>query len=245
MKEYPEQLHTFDSCLGGSTISAYIREGTVDLNNVRAVVEADEYNFKGVPLEDGITVLDFGAHIGAASLLIASLGFPNVKIYAYEPLPENIELMKKNIALNNFQTIFPVAQAVDGKPGTIEIRYGDARTDSGSQHYFIGCPWYTLSEESCIVQAVSLENIFEEHKIERCRLIKLDCEGTELALFAQCPKEIFQRIDFLVGEHHFHRREILLEATKGVFEDVSCSYQSLPGSSEIGNFWFRRKGFSG
>ena len=62
-------------------------------------------------IKEDINVLDIGANIGYYVLMEASQ-LRNGKIYALEPDPRNIELLRKNIELNNFQNkvkILPLA----------------------------------------------------------------------------------------------------------------------------------------
>src|SRR5271156_3378543 len=44
--------------------------------------------------EEGKTVLDIGANVGAAALYFARL-FPNARIYAFEPAPDNFAVLER------------------------------------------------------------------------------------------------------------------------------------------------------
>lgn len=64
-------------------------------------------------LEDNMNVLDIGANIGYYAILEASL-LDSGRVYAFEPDPRNIEMLKKNIKLNNFSEkikLYPYAIA--------------------------------------------------------------------------------------------------------------------------------------
>jgi len=64
-------------------------------------------------LKHDMNVLDIGANIGYYVLLEASL-LDNGKVYAFEPDPRNIEILEKNIKINNFSekvSLFPYAVA--------------------------------------------------------------------------------------------------------------------------------------
>ena len=64
----------------------------------------------------GNIVIDLGAHIGVFSVYAALYGAE--KVYAYEPLKENYDLLVKNIAVNNLQDkIIPIQKAVTDKKG--------------------------------------------------------------------------------------------------------------------------------
>jgi len=64
-------------------------------------------------IKDDMNVLDVGANIGYYAILEASL-LNNGKVYAFEPDPRNIEMLKKNIKINNFSQkikLYPYAIA--------------------------------------------------------------------------------------------------------------------------------------
>ena len=56
-------------------------------------------------IRPNITILDIGANIGYYSLMILKLIGPNGKLIAVEPSPSNIEILKKNLNLNNYNDI--------------------------------------------------------------------------------------------------------------------------------------------
>ena len=50
-----------------------------------------------IRIEPGETWADLGANVGAFTCLAASLG---AKVYAFEPHPENFQLLEQNVKLN-------------------------------------------------------------------------------------------------------------------------------------------------
>lgn len=230
---YTREFTTFE----GKKLIFGLREGTADFDAVQSVVVEDEYNLKAIPFQDGDICIDIGAHIGSVSLLLASFG-KQLKIYAYEPLPENVEMIKKNAFMNGFGNIYPFLLAVGGKEGKLKIHYGDETTESGRRHHFIGNPNAVPWKGSYLADTTTLEKIFLDNKIEKCKLLKLDPEGEELNILEACPAEILKKIDYIVGEHHFVKRNKILQATKDLFEDITCPWQT---DTELGHFWFRNK----
>ena len=63
-------------------------------------------------INPGSTVLDLGAHHGYFSLLAARWVGKEGKVYAFEPAPENFQILKKNIEFNQFTNVLPVNKAV-------------------------------------------------------------------------------------------------------------------------------------
>ena len=53
----------------------------------------------------GMTVVDIGANLGYYVLIEASIIGETGKIYAIEPIPQNYEILKKNVRKNNYENI--------------------------------------------------------------------------------------------------------------------------------------------
>ena len=234
--DYPVYFQKFDTCFK-TTINCGLRERTADFNAVQSVAVQDEYNLREIPFEEGDVVIDIGAHIGSVSLLLASLD-TRLEIYAYEPLPENVDLLRKNAVMNGFTNIFPFLLAVGGEEGRKKIYYGDEATESGRCHHFFGNACGVPLKGFYEADVVTLAKIFLDNKIEKCKLVKLDTEGAELDILQACPLKVLRRIDYIVGEHHNVKREAILKATRGLFVDVPCPWQT---EVELGHFWFRNR----
>jgi hypothetical protein len=52
------------------------------------------------------------------------------------------------------------------------------------------------------VESITLDSIFARHRIEKCKLLKIDCEGSEyeILLGARC----LDRVEYLAGEFHIN-----------------------------------------
>lgn len=72
----------------------------------------------------GMTGIDLGANIGYYALMEAQLIGEEGKIYAIEPAPANIDLLKRNIKANGFEKRFVISQYLVGdrnEVGKLEI----------------------------------------------------------------------------------------------------------------------------
>jgi len=234
--DYPVYHQEFDTCFQ-TKLRFGLREGTADFNAVQSVAVQDEYDLRAIPFEDGDVVIDIGAGIGSMSLPLASLG-KRLKVFAYEPLPENVDLLRENAHANGLANVRAFLLAVGGEEEKLKIYYGDEDTESGRCHHFTGNVYGVPLKGFCEADATTLERIFLDNKIKKCKLVKIDTEGAELAILQACPPKILKRIDYLIGEHHFVKRGVVFKATKGLFEDVPCPWQT---EAELGHFWFRRR----
>ena len=122
----------------GVEVAIFTREGTNDWNTLYSCIAEDEYKIGELQVDHGkSTAVDIGAHAGGCSLAMLSRGF---KVIAVEPLPENAELIMKNVKANGWENNFTLhhkaINEVSGKE--VVLRYGNENTESGSHHRFIG-----------------------------------------------------------------------------------------------------------
>ena len=103
----------------------------------------------GFQIKDSDLILDIGAHIGVFSIF-ASRQVKNGKIYAFEPAPENFEMLRENIELNKAKNIIPFNKAVSDKNGKREIYFSSNPADTGG-HSFV-----FASKNKIIVETISL-----------------------------------------------------------------------------------------
>jgi hypothetical protein len=50
------------------------------------------------------------------------------------------------------------------------------------------------------IPSMSLDEVFSLHEIERCKLLKIDCEGMEYEILLGA--RVLNKVDYLVGEFH-------------------------------------------
>lgn len=153
-------------------------------------------------LERGIspeaTVIDIGANAGYFSLFAATK-FLQPRIFSYEPVPVNYAQLQRHCDLNAFVNIKCFPQAVAGKIGEINLSFdaNDSFTTSATM-------FKSMNEEdnSLKVPCVSLQTVMNENDIQKCDLLKMDCEGAEYDILYNCPVDYLQRIDQIAMEVH-------------------------------------------
>jgi FkbM family methyltransferase len=224
------------------------REGNADECTIQATYREDEYKFANYPPAPGQWMIDAGGYIGSTAILYAQL-YPQAKVIVIEPLPENCELIKKNIENNGLQDrIILIEKALFNSNGEkIQIYYRD-NSPIGVAHKFVGSSStkYTESVGSKFWEAetITLEKIFNDYKIEFVRLLKMDLECSEYKALENVPENILKKIHTIKGEYHNpdkalikYPRTALYNLVKNVFDDRS----SEPETNFIGAFEFERK----
>lgn len=122
-------------------------------------------------IKEGDVVVDVGANIGYYTLLFAKLVGPSGKVYAFEPHPENFQILKKNILENGYRNVILEKKAVSSKNG-IEKLYIDK--DMATRHSFLKS--FVTTSKFVEVDTITLDSYFGKKKVD---FVKIDVEGYE------------------------------------------------------------------
>jgi FkbM family methyltransferase len=142
------------------------------------------------------TILDLGANAGFTAIFLARK-FPEAELACVEPMPDNIQLLRKNLESNKVEaTVFPAAIAVED--GSIQMEIGTL--DYG--HKVAGITYGTaLTGHTLEVEAISVPTLLKKLNWERISLLKVDIEGYEGVLLKEnC--EWLTRVDAMCIECH-------------------------------------------
>lgn len=157
----------------------------------------------------GKTVVDAGAFIGDTALIFSELA-PN-RIISFEPVPENVELLKKTIQLNNLTNVTIEQVALGAKKGTVKMYV----CGMGST----GLPRdedRRIYKETIDLPVVALDQYAEEHGLTNIGLIKADIEGSEPDFLRGAKKVISEQRPILMiciyhNCHDFFGIKVMLE----------------------------------
>lgn len=130
----------------------------------------------------GNVVLDLGANIGYYAIMEAKRVGSSGKIYAIEPDPRNIELLKKNIKLNDMDKIFDLEEgAISNEDKKTEFILS-TKTNLSS---------FDLKKDTNNLNSISVQThdigSFLKNK-KRVDLIRMDIEGHEIEVFESLVK---------------------------------------------------------
>ena len=160
----------------------------------------DECYFKGLgcAVPERPVVLDVGANAGYFSLFALSR-FAGARVFAFEPMPVNFRLLARHRELNPDQAFTCLPQAVAGEPGELVLAYDAADAFTTSATVF---GEGSAQGDRIRVPAVTISSVMREYALERCDLLKLDCEGAEFEILYRCPPEDLARIGRVAMEVH-------------------------------------------
>ena len=120
-----------------------------------------------VTVKNGDVVIDAGAWIGDFSAYAAT---KNATVYAFEPIEETFEILKKTAILND-NKIIPIKKGLGDKEEIVTFSVSDSSL------------WTSMALERDRqgerAQITTLDNFVNEHKLEKVSFIKADIEGAE------------------------------------------------------------------
>jgi len=176
----------------------HVRTRSSDTNVFNDVWLGGVYDIHGFDWNRVKTVVDVGAHIGVFTLY-ALTHAPQAKVYALEPEPTNLDLLRKNIIDNRFDhlvTVEPLGLA--GNVGTLALNVMPGRGECNSL--------YRQTEQSyrIVVKTTTLQELFDRYEIQQCDLLKMNCEGAEYEIFYSLPDSYYTRINAMIINYHFY-----------------------------------------
>jgi FkbM family methyltransferase len=144
-------------------------------------------------LQDNWTIIDIGAGLGDFTAYAAQRN-PHGRVLAYEPFPESFALLQQNVALNRLGNVAAEPCAIAAQPGSLALNIG---IGEAVQHSTTQAGAKTIE-----VQAITLQQVFDEHELDRCDFLKMDIEGGEYAIWRGVDAELLKRVQRIALEYH-------------------------------------------
>jgi FkbM family methyltransferase len=125
----------------------------------------------------GDTVFDAGANIGVYTKTLAEQVGATGRVYAFEPLKENLNILKLVVSKGKFSQVKLLGQALSAKTENREMIIPPGRAFVG----FYGAHFANQIDSGIrrTVQAITLDEFALLHSLERLDFIKCDVEGAE------------------------------------------------------------------
>lgn len=174
----------------------FIQGGTDQYHTFHRIYLRDEYRINQCDQNRMKCVIDLGANVGYFSTRMATFA---EKVISCEPIKSNVEKIKVN--RNGRKNIEIINKAVAGKKGFINMF--KPNVDSWSCRYSMVFNVNSKGENEVeSVKCITLDELFEEHKIMKCDLIKMDIEGAEYETLYNAGDHTLEKIIRIVGEYH-------------------------------------------
>jgi FkbM family methyltransferase len=153
-------------------------------------------------VKPGDTVVDIGANIGYYVLLESRLVGDTGKIYAIEPAPSNVDLLKKNVELNGYSNVEVYLYAVGDKHGFYPLYLSEKR-NRPTLKKIAGTSKEKFFTEKIDVEVVTLDDFLKHRKYPG--LVRMDVEGYEYQIIRGMKNILQKGLPLkLFIEFHFH-----------------------------------------
>lgn len=190
----------------GLPISMLIRKHTNDWNVIVSILLHDEYDLRSLEpaFEEPAWAIDLGSHLGTLAIALA-LEHPELHVVAVEPVPDNLELIRRNAVLNGVDDRLTVLAAATGPAGLkTRVRYGFRGVPEAEHHAWIGNATLVYSDappiefDEVTVTCLDLRQLVIAAVCPPC-FVKVDVEGGE---WGALPQLVALGCPLVVGEWH-------------------------------------------
>ncbi len=166
-----------------------------------------------IPSEINGIIIDGGANNGLFSVLVAEK-FYNTKIYAFEPYPKMLPILRNNF---NGLNIELVEKALSDKTEKINL-YTSKESDQIGSLIKDNVEVFRSDIQSHLVDAIRLDDFVEQQKIDRIAVLKLDVQGAEYKILYSALESL-KRTDHLIIELMFIEETVfdLMELIRPIF----------------------------
>lgn len=180
----------------GKVYPLHVRGGTLDAAIFEQILcDGSEYRLP-VDIQPKV-IFDIGANIGASAVYFAAR-YPDARVYCFEPLPENVDLLRKNVAVFG-ERVTVVPSGLGRDEGFFEYRWSDDPANfGGGTFHDVGCV-----DTACVkLPVTTLAKFCRENWIDRIDVMKIDTEGAEWSVLAGMPTNMLARVRVVLGELH-------------------------------------------
>ncbi len=153
------------------------------------------------------TVFDIGANTGLYALLAAADN-PKRNVYAFEPVPQIFDRLKRNADLNELKNLHAYQYAVTDHDGRVEFYLSPGAVPLESSML----KGFRDNTSPTVVPALTIDSFVMRNNIKRVDLLKMDTEATE-HLVLEGAKAVLQRDEpMIICEVLWGRTERFLNA---------------------------------
>jgi len=182
--------------------SVFYRAGTSDMTLIYEILLKSGYKSEYyLPADfNPKVILDIGANTGITSIYLINK-FPNAKIFSFEPLLENYEILKKNT--ESYKNIEVFNFGLGKKDETLDIFLSDDDENFGGGSFFPEVGGVSNKKVKCEIK--NIQNVLTGLNIKEIDLIKIDTEGAEFDILTALNKKYLESVKWITGELHGYK----------------------------------------
>jgi FkbM family methyltransferase len=194
---------------GGGKVKVDYGEEIALLLLLHGSYEAAELESLARFAKPGTTAVDVGANIGMYTVPLATAVGDAGTVLAFEPVPQTLEKLRSNIALNGLVNVVVVAAAAADGPGVVDLRLAN----DSAYASLVRVKHDRGTGTTLAVPAVTIDQVWEERNRPTISFCKIDVEGAEL-LVLKGAEDVLRAC----------RPALLLEADPGPLLDSLVSW---------------------
>lgn len=172
-------------------------------------------------VKPGWVCVDVGAHIGHITVELAKHVVPDGRVFAFEPHPNNVLKLKKNLRLMKLEEQVKIVQGVVSDKSSGYLKLFSGRQNSSFEWNIVGHDVEGRSVAPVmVVRSYTLDDYFKH--ASRVDFIKIDVEGAEGCVLTGMQKLLEKHRPVVVIEFHdedgWASRNLLLEKGYVLFD---------------------------
>lgn len=139
--------------------------------------------FNKIDPNKNFNIVDIGAQTGLYTLYAKYL--PKSKFYAFEPFPKSLEILNKNLSINNIKNVETFPFALNDKSGKSKLNV--CKSHNGL--HTMGNPIRFKDISIIDIETKTIDELFYDQEIP-VHFIKIDTEGCEYSILRGATKTI-------------------------------------------------------
>ncbi len=191
------RIRSFSVSLDGHIARVYFK-GLLDFYILEGVFIDREYD---VSLKDARTIFDLGSNTGL-TVVFFKLRHPNAKVFAFEPDPNNAEVLRKNTEAFGDSVVIYEAAVSGNKNDTISFFVS-------REHWSSSGARKKETDTEVTVRAVTLDAVMKDHSLSAIDILKFDIEGAEYDVLRSFSG--LRSVRYIAGEVHEDLIPVTLE----------------------------------
>jgi len=190
------------------------------LGYILGTSDYSEQRFLSSNLQPGDVYYEIGANIGFFVLMAARQVGDSGHVYAFEPHPQAVDQLRKNVDLNGFKNVSVIESSAFDKDGTVKL---DVGSDSGKSSVELRDDAEHVAQvDSLLLDTWSAEKPSPD-------AMKIDVEGSEVKVHHGSMKTIEECRPLLIVEVH-RGGERFRETVSRKLQPLGYSATSLRGN---------------
>lgn len=156
---------------------------------------------KYLDLKNGDIIFEVGAFIGFHAIRMSELVGIKGKVIAIEAIPENFELLKMNIEINNIKNIILINKAIWKDRGSLLFNIDEKQKTSALNNI-------VKTKKKKTLPCDTIDNIYDELKLPKVDFIRIQTNGAEIEALQGMKNILTEKPKLLVAVPYKNRDEV-------------------------------------